>query len=259
MLRLLPIASLFFLWLITATFSPVLADGDVSLGIANYLPVQGSNIKNGDIVSFTNKGYFLSKTEYDSTVIGVVTTNPAVSLNIENGSKNNYPVASSGTVTVNVSTQNGAIKKGDIITTSKISGIGMKASKSGFVLGNALEGYSSSNPKEVGQINVALNIHYAYSNSTSANSIKDIFNLSLASAANSPSAFFKYIIAAIVIVLSFVLGFLSFGRVANTGIEALGRNPLAGKMIQLGIIFNVFITIAIIGAGFAMAFLIIRL
>jgi hypothetical protein len=259
MIKFLPLWIIFAFCLFFTLGTKAFADGDVSLGIANYLPVQGSNIKNGDIVSFTNKGYFLSKTAYDSTVIGIVTTNPAVSLNIKNGSKNNYPVASSGTVIVNVSTQNGTIKKGDIITTSEIPGVGMKAEKSGFVLGNAMEAFSSSNPKEIGQISVALNLHYAYSNSTSANSIKDIFNLSLNSASNSPSAFFKYLIAGIVIILSFILGFLSFGRVANTGVEALGRNPMASKMIQLGIALNVFITIAIIGAGFAMAFLIIRL
>src|SRR3989338_6750630 len=47
--------------------------------------------------------------------------------------------------------------------------------------------------------------------------------------------------------------------VVSTGtVGALGRNPLAGRMIQLGIIFNVGITIAIIGAGILIAFFIIR-
>jgi F0F1-type ATP synthase membrane subunit c/vacuolar-type H+-ATPase subunit K len=62
-----------------------------------------------------------------------------------------------------------------------------------------------------------------------------------------------------VVILSFILGFISFGRIANTGVEALGRNPLAGKMIQFGIFLNVLITISIVIAGFALAYFVLRL
>ena len=71
-------------------------------------------------------------------------------------------------------------------------------------------------------------------------------------------SFYTIKMAGIVVLLSFVLGIFSFGRVANTGVEALGRNPLAGRMIQLGIVVNALITVAIIGAGMFIAYVIVR-
>lgn len=249
---------LIFLWFLNAPQHLFAAD-TVSLGIANYYPVDGSNIQNGDIVSFTNKGYFQSSTPYDPMVIGVIVTKPAVSLSLANPAKNSYPVVGSGNVDVNVTSANGDINVGDLITTSKVKGVGMKATKTGYVIGSAITSYSSSNPKAVGKVTIALNLHYAYLNSTTLSSLKDVFNLSLLATYESPSAVFKYAIAGIVIVLSAIIGFLSFGRAANTGVEALGRNPLAGKFIEFGIFLNVLITIGIIAAGLGIALFIIRL
>lgn len=253
-----PVLGFLLLWVLIPIFSPAMAaNDDISLGIANYFTIQGS-VKDGDIIAFTNKGYFQSKVAYDPSIIGVVTSNPAVSLSIQGSGKNSYPVSSAGNVEVNVSNTNGNIKKGDLITTSSIPGVGIKADKTGYVIGTALSDFVGEK-NEVGQINVALNLHYAYSGSKTISSLKDILNLSLLATYESPSAVFKYVVAGIVIVLSALLGFLSFGRTANTGVEALGRNPLAGKMIQLGIIINVVVTVAIIGAGLLIAVFIIRL
>lgn len=231
----------------------------LSIGIANHVPIASSEVKNGDIITSSNEGYVLSSKPYDPLVIGVVSLNPAVSLDIEGDEANSYPVISAGNVEVNVSSVNGNIEEGDLITSSSIPGVGMKATKAGYILGQALDKFTADKEGEIGKINIALNLRYSYSNANTQTSLADIFNLSLLATYESPSAVFKYLVAGIVIVLAFVLGVVSFGRVANTGVEALGRNPLAGKMIQFGIIFNVLITISIIAAGFGMAYLIIRL
>ena len=251
-----------FICVLYGVFVPVLyakTDENISLGIANYIPISGKNIKDGDIVASTEKGYILSKTPYDPLVIGIVTTKPAVSLNIQGSDASTYPVVSAGNVLVNVSSMNGDIAVGDLITSSSIPGVGMKATKTGYILGRALDPYSSPDKKTVGSINIVLNLHYSYSSTKTQGNLKDIFNLSLLATYESPSAVFKYVVAGFIIVIAFILGVISFGRVANTGVEALGRNPLAGKMIQFGIIVNVLITITIIVAGFGMAYLIIRL
>lgn len=264
--KILSIVGFFFLWLTISQSIPVLlghqshvfAQENLSLGIANYLPVQGK-VDNGDIVSFTNKGYFKSKTPYDPLVIGVVSKNPAVSLSIQGeDAEKTIPVISSGNVEVKVSSENGDIKEGDLITTSSIEGVGMRATKTGYVIGTALDSYSSKNTKTTGKINITLNLHYSYSTSSNLNTLSDILNLSLLATYESPSAIFRYVLAGVVVLLSFILGIFSFGRVASTGVEALGRNPLAGKMIQLGIVFNVLITVAIIGAGMFIAYIIVR-
>lgn len=259
MLRILLFVGFILLWVLMPVFSRANAVDNVSLGIANYIPIQGSNIKNGDIISFSNKGYFLSSKPYDPFIIGVVITNPAVSLSLVNGGKNNYPVATSGNIEVNVNSSNGNIRSGDLITTSSIPGVGMRATKTGYVIGSATSSYSSKNPKEVGKVNISLNLHYAYLASPVLSNLKDIFNLSILATYETPSAVFKYFVAGIVIILAALFGFLSFGRTANKGIEALGRNPLAGKMIELGIVLNVLIALGILGTGLIVAIVIIRL
>jgi F0F1-type ATP synthase membrane subunit c/vacuolar-type H+-ATPase subunit K len=76
---------------------------------------------------------------------------------------------------------------------------------------------------------------------------------------DSPTPIFKYIVAALVVIVSFVLTFMTFGRTAAKGVEALGRNPAASGLINLGIIFNISISVAITLVGLIVAFLILRL
>lgn len=230
---------------------------DTSFGVANYLPVADNNAKDGAIISSMGGKYVLSNTEYDSHVIGVVSENAAVVFQVEGDTST--PVVSNGNAFVLVSTINGSIKKGDLITTSTTKGIGMKATKSGYVLGSALEDYTNTDTRAVKKINVALNIRYNSFKTNVSRSLSDILNLSAIATTEEPTVVFKYFLAGLILVLAFVIGFFSFGRIANTGIEALGRNPLAARMIQLGIVFNVLITIAIIASGLVMAYFVLRL
>lgn len=235
----------------------------LSIGIANYYPVAGENIIDGTIISFTEKGYFPSKIPYDPQVVGIIASDPAVVLEVApddaNPNDSLYPVVSSGSIRVRVSNINGNIQKGDAITTSEVEGVGMKASQAGYVLGQALDDFSADGPNDIGIINIALNLHYSYSNANVGRSLKDILNLSILATYESPSIVFRYVVSGLVVVASILLGFFSFGRIAKTGVEALGRNPLASRMIQFGIFLNVLITIAIIGAGLAIGYLILAL
>lgn len=247
------LVSLFFLTLVSTSF----AQG-FSLGIANYLPLPG-NVADGSIVSFSPSGYKVTNTEYDPSIIGIVTLNPGLEIKRESsGSARLYPVTSSGVAIMSVSAVNGAIKEGDNITSSKKPGVGMKATKSGYVLGIAQDSFNSANPDEVGKIAVSLNIQYGYVKALGSPSVFEIFDFSKV-AYEQPSVILKYFIAALTVLLSCLLGFVSFARIAKTGIEALGRNPLAGRMIQIGIFLNVLITLSIIAVGFAMAYFVLRL
>lgn len=231
-----------------------------SLGIANYFPIGDGKVEDGDIISFTPKGYVLSKTPYDQMVVGVVTQTPAISLAMDESGQE-HPVVSRGTAAVKVSAENGQITKGDLITTSSSPGVGMKATKAGYVLGSAAEDFQANDPKQTGKINVSLDIHY-FSVSSGAvvpKGVGDMLNLTALATYEQPTVAFRYFVAAIVVIISFVIGFVSFGRIATKGVEALGRNPLASRMIQFGIFLNVLITISIVLSGVAMAFFIIRL
>lgn len=233
-------------------------EGDATLGVARMMETKDKDPKDGSILSSSSQGAILSAVPYDSQVLGVVARDAAIIMT-QTGSTQGVPVISNGAVYILVSSKEGAIKKGDFLTSSDIPGVAVKAVKSGYVVGSALEDYSSTDTKQVGQIAAMLNLHYFNSKPTFPGSLSDIFKIAILGAGESPSPIFKYIVAAIVVLGSFSLGFLSFGRTAAKGVEALGRNPAAKNIINLGIIFNVVIVVAIVGAGLAVAFLILRL
>jgi F0F1-type ATP synthase membrane subunit c/vacuolar-type H+-ATPase subunit K len=233
-------------------------DGAATLGVAKMIEVKDKNVKDGSIIASSDKGSQLCSIPYDPQVLGIVSRDAGIILSTKN-TENGVPVISNGTVYMLVSSKNGAIKKGDLLTTSTIPGVGVKADKDGYVLGSALEEYSNPDPKQVDKIAVDLNLHYFNSKPTFPGTLSDIMKLALLPTKDAPSPIFKYIVAAAVVLGSFVLGFLTFGRTAAKGIEALGRNPSASKIIHLGIIFNVAIVVVIVLAGMTVAFLILRL
>ncbi len=78
-----------------------------------------------------------SSKAYQKDVLGVIATRPGIILG--GATETTYPVALVGRVPVNVTTENGLIKAGDRITSSSLSGYGMRATKAGRVVGVALE------------------------------------------------------------------------------------------------------------------------
>lgn len=234
---------------------------DTSSGVAISIPIKDKNAKDGSIIASTPKGYAASKISYDSSIYGVLTVNPAAYIANKEGtaSANTKPVITFGKANVLVSTINGPIKTNDFITSSNTPGVGQKAGTNGYVVGTALENYTSSDPKKIGKILIIVNPHFNGSFVSVRNNLLQIIKSASGATGLSPLASLRYLIAAIITIISFVLGFLYFGRVARTGVEALGRNPLAGKMIQFGIIMNLMLTVAIIGVGLGIAYLVLVL
>jgi len=231
---------------------------DASLGVARMIELKEKDVKDGNIVSSSETGAVLSTIPYDGHVLGVVARDAAIVIN-SSGVTEGLPVISNGQVYILVSGKDGAIKKGDMLTTSTIPGVAVKAIKSGYVLGTALEDYNDTDPQKSDKIVVELDLHYFNSKPTFPGSLSDIFKIALLPTREGPSPLFKYIIAAIVVLGSFTFGFMTFGRTAAKGVEALGRNPAAKGVIYLGIIFNVSLVSVIILSGLAVAILILRL
>ena len=234
--------------------------GEATLGVARMIETTEKNVVDGTLLSAGSdeKGAIRTNIPYDSQILGVVSSDAAIILN-STSSENGVPVISTGSVYVLVSSIEGPIKKGDLVTSSTVPGVAAKANKEGYVLGSALEDYANKDTKKIDKIAVSLDLHYFNAKPTFPGTLSDIFKLILTPTKDGPSALFKYIMAAMVILGSMILGFLSFGRAAAKGVEALGRNPAASKIIHMGIIFNVAIVVAIALAGLAVAFLILRL
>ena len=234
--------------------STVFAQVD-SLGVA--IPVEVTEeVQNGDIICSLEGGLALCKSGYDPATYGVITQSPSLAL--ESPDLPGKPLAvTTGDAIVRVSTVNGQIAVGDIITTSQNPGVGQKATVNGFALGVAMEEFTSELPEDIGEILVSINIHPTSSFVGARSNLVSNIRQALSSPVVAPLDSLRYLLAFIIAMVSFALGFVYFGRVVRTGVEAIGRNPLAKSAIQATIVVNVIVTIVIVLTGLGLALLIL--
>lgn len=118
--------------------------------LAEIYPTNDTTLASGEVVSLDPEGKITvirSSKAYDSSAIGVVATKPALVI----GSRGNEgvdgkPIALTGRVPVRVVTENGAIKKGDMLTSASTPGAAMKATKAGPIIGVAMTDFSGNEP-----------------------------------------------------------------------------------------------------------------
>jgi hypothetical protein len=155
--------------------------------LAEYYGSDDASIESGDIVSISStqsavevattsgpatKAYIEKSSELtQDAVIGIVSTNPEIKLGagLFDANENPRAVALSGRVPVKVTSANGAIKKGDAITLSPISGVGMKYTGTGTVIGKALQDYDSLNKSAIKKIIVFVHLSYTTAGNNSQN------------------------------------------------------------------------------------------
>ncbi|MBI2122185.1 MAG: helix-turn-helix domain-containing protein [Candidatus Sungbacteria bacterium] len=217
-----------------------LSPDEISAGVAIPVSVAESDAEDGDIISFYDSGYRLSKEGYDPGMVGVVSQKAAIVVNA--GSEGFIPVISSGKALVRVSALNGPIRGGDLITTSIIPGIGVKATGFGQVLGVALADYNEADQEKIGKIPLLVGVR---------------ISSPLTFFTTSPQRTLRYLLAFIIAAGSVVIGFTYFGKVARSGVEAVGRNPLAARLIEFSVFLNLFLTLGIIAVGAIIAYIII--
>lgn len=235
----------------------VFAQSDITTSaIATYLPIAEGNLKNGYVITSTQLGYKRTTNDYDSYMVGVVSLHPAASME-ESGAKGLTPITTSGKAYVLVSTKNGTIKKGDFLTSSTIPGVAVKSTSYGYILGTALEGYENTDSNKTGEVLVNIDIRFGGGYDTVKANLLQTLKLGVAAPFLTPLTSLRYILAVVITIISFGLGFIYFGRVARSGVEALGRNPLAGRLIQVGIVFNTVLTLVIMIIGLAISYMIL--
>ncbi len=210
----------------------------------------------GTIVCSKTGGFVPCNVEYDSSMYGVIVERPAVAFEPESTESASL-VVQSGKALVRVTSVNGAIAIGDPVTTSTTPGVGMLASENGYVVGFALEAYEAGDATAIGSILVSLNIHPSTTFLGARSNLLNVLDKGLAGILSTPLSSLRYILAFVIVLVSFTLGFMYFGRVAKAGIDAIGRNPLAGRMIEMTVIFHVALTAVIALSGVGVAYLIL--
>lgn len=235
--------------------APKVLAAEPAVEIATIRQLNDPRAVDGDIISITDKGLVRSTTTADIHLFGVITNKPLVVYK-EPGATGSA-VVRNGIVEVNVTDAEGQIKKGDYVTSSETPGKGKKAVRSGYVIGQALSNSAG------GRVVVALRIEYAeVTTPRSANRLFEMLGATFFKNVQDPSKFaeiIRYILAAIVVIISFLFGFFTFSRSIPKSIEAIGRNPLSRNSILISIGINVILTVLCGLIGLAAALLIIRL
>ena len=216
---------------------------EITEGIGTQVSVENIDAEEGDIVSFVSGKYILSEETLDDHMFGVINAKSAVMLG-SSEQETGTNVVFAGKSLVRVSTINGDIYAGDFISSSIIPGIGAKVNGYGQILGIALSDYREADNEKIGKIPIAINIGV---------------NTPLTRFAAKPIEALRYLLAFLIGTSSVIIGFIYFGKVARSGVEALGGNPLAAGLIKFGVILNLFLTFGIMAVGCTVAYIIIIL
>lgn len=239
-------------FLIFYFLSPVFS---ASAQVAVNIQVADSQTAAGDIVSMTKEGLGRTSSEYDILMYGVVASDPVLSVAPRDA--NTRPIVSSGQAQVRASAKNGAVEIGDFITSSDEPGVGQKATKPGYVLGKALEGYDDTSKTALVSITVERGF---YQGNLPAGPASVVSALAQVIADPSRSGqLFRNVLAAIVGTITILIAAFSFIKFVNTGLEAIGRNPLAKKTIVGGMILSGTLVFVFSLLGIAVALAIMRL
>lgn len=182
--------SLAFSFKLTAVYAQV-----DSLGVAVPIQIEGVT-QAGDIICSEEGGFTLCDEPYQPSMYGVIVETPPAAL--ESPDFDGPLALSSGEALVRVSTVNGPIAAGDIITTSENPGVGARATVNGFALGVAMESFESASAEDIGQILVTINIHPTSSFVGSRSNLVSNIRQALSSPVVAPLDSFRYLLAFIV-------------------------------------------------------------
>lgn len=232
-----------------------------SEGLGYLLPIPEEAAIDGTIICSRNQQDFnftLCSEDYQASMYGVVAASPSATIEPD-GVEDGKFVVSDGKARVRVSNTFGDIEIGDYVTASNIPGVARLATENGYVLGTALEPLVGVDDDGLGSINVALNIHFESQVSDARTNLLQVLRSGLTIPLFEPLSTFRYILAAALILTAFTLGFLYFGRISNSGVEAIGRNPMASSIIRRQIFINIIVSVVIVLVGLFAAYLILIL
>ncbi len=225
--------------------------------IATQFKVDDARVEPGDIISKKDGKLIRSSSPYDEDVFGVVATNPVAVVGREEAGS--VPIVTSGVALVKVDSRQEEIKKGDFITSSNSAGVGQKAFYSGFVVGRALEDFDGGE----GVIEVFVDPHEkdVIEDDVSWEEItfwEAIGRIIRAVERDIPQVL-RYLLATILVAVSFAFGLYSFSRTLKDGIKGISRNPLAKGSIRFAMTLNLIGILVVTVAGLALALFIIML
>ncbi len=240
--------------------------------IAGVYDISDKDAKDGDLMTFDpDNGIIRAGAPYSSHLFGILKDNPlAVYRRVDNSGK---PIVRSGMINVNVTTLNGPIKSGDYITSSDIAGMGMKATDSGYAIGIANGSFDEKSGNSTayqgktirsGTVPVTIGLVFADISAAGGQPGSSILNQagnSLIKNIQTPQGFdrlMKFILAGLIMLIAIIFAFITLIRAIPKAIEAVGRNPLAKKSINLSLALNIGFIIVMIMVAALVTILVLR-
>ena len=251
-------------------FLPLTASANTSIS-QSYSTIDKLSL--GSVVSLrpnTSDQVVAAETRYVDSLLGVVVNADNSLFSMTNSRENQVQVATSGILDVLVSDINGDIYKGDQITASPISGVGMKAVTNIRVVGIAQGDLNTSNGTQqsytdkqgkkqsvlLGQIPVMVNVSYFYKEPDKTLVPQAIQNLANALAGKTVSTLPIIVSAAIFIITIIVVVSIVFSMVKSS-IISVGRNPMSQSAIYRDIIQLSALVMAILAVGMISIYLVL--
>ena len=230
-----------------------------------------SNIAIGSLVSLennSNDSVTAASTSNINNLFGVVINNGSSILTLDNGSKTEVQVATSGILPVLVSDCNGSIGSGDPVTASPIQGVGMKATTNIKIVGIAQGKVTGTTKQKVakeicgseeitlGQVPVLISVAYHYREPEKTIIPASLQNLANTVAGKSVSSLPIIISAAIFLITIIIVVAIIYSLIRNS-IISIGRNPMAQSAVYRDVIQLSALVLAILGVGVVAIYLVL--
>lgn len=216
-------------------------------GLSSHVPITGETLLDGYIVATSEEGFVTTTEAYQPNIVGVINENPAIQIKTGEAEPGSFPLTTSGEALVWVTLANGPINKGDLITSSPWEGVGMKATSPGAYLGAAIEDVQVEDDTDTDQIITKIRVAIEPGETSNPSSV----NIKTEKVVQpfSAASLTRFIVGSVIVLITIFMSLAYFGKLSRSGVEALGRNPIAYKKIQFGITISVIIgfLVAIVG------------
>lgn len=225
----------------------------------------------GSIVSLetnTTDRVVASSPENSDNIFGVVISSTGSLLTVTNDEQSQVQIATSGTLPVLVSDINGDVKRGDHITASPFTGIGMRATNNtriigiaqGAMTGTRKETYKTKGGEQktvtVGQIPVLVNVAYFFKEPE-----KTIVPAALQNVANGLAGkkveTLPILLAAGVFLITLIIVASFIYSMIHSSIISVGRNPMSQAAIYRDLLQMSSLVLTILAAGMVAIYLIL--
>lgn len=225
----------------------------------------------GSIVSLKNNTadqVIAANSTNSDSLLGVVINANSSLLTLSNDQANQVQVATTGTEQVLVSDINGLIKRGDHITASPISGVGMKATDNIRIIGIAQSDLTTGTKQtykdkagqehavSVGNVPVLINVSYFFKQPEKTVIPGALQNVANALAGKDVSTAPILIAGAIFLIMLIVVSSIIYSMIRSS-IISVGRNPMSQSAIYRDLIQLSALVIGILAIGLIAIYLVL--